>query len=63
VVQWQKKEGLEARKITPQGYFGDPTSANPERGKREMEVYGRTAAEVIELFLKGHYSPPQDAHI
>ncbi len=59
-LQVWKKGGMEARKITPQGYFGDPASANPERGRRHMEVYGRTAADVIEAFLQGRYSPPKD---
>jgi len=59
LLVWAKGGG-EARKITPQGYFGDPTTASPERGKKEMEVYGRTAARVIEAFLQGHYSPPGD---
>jgi creatinine amidohydrolase len=54
------KGGSEARKITPQGYFGDPTTASPERGREEMEAYGRRAAGVIEAFLQGRYSPPQD---
>ena len=48
-----REGGMEARKITPQGFFGDPTNADPERGKREMEAFGRVAAEVIEAFLKG----------
>jgi creatinine amidohydrolase len=52
------KGGAEARKVTPQGYFGDPTTANPERGRKEMEAYGRTAAGVIEDLLRGRYSPP-----
>jgi len=54
------KGGAEARKVTPQGYFGDPTTASPERGKEEMEAYGKRAAGVIEDFLQGRYSPPQD---
>jgi creatinine amidohydrolase len=53
-----RKGGMEARKITPQGYFGDPTTANPNMGKEEIETYGRIVAEVIEAFLQGHYSPP-----
>jgi creatinine amidohydrolase len=53
-----RKGGVEARKITPQGYFGDPTKANPERGKKEVEAYGKIAADVIESFLQGRYSPP-----
>jgi creatinine amidohydrolase len=53
-----RKGGAEARALTPQGYFGDPTGANPERGRDEMETYGRVAAESIEAFLKGRYCPP-----
>jgi creatinine amidohydrolase len=53
-----RKGGVEARKLTPQGYFGDPTAANPEKGKEAMEAYGEVAAEVIETFLQGRYSPP-----
>jgi creatinine amidohydrolase len=52
------KGGSEARKVTPQGYFGDPTTASPERGREEMEAYGKRVAEVIEAFLEGSYSPP-----
>ena len=55
-----RKGGTEARKMTPQGYFGDPAGANPERGRNEMETYGRVAAGVIEAFLQGRYSPPKD---
>jgi creatinine amidohydrolase len=54
------KGGAEARKVTPQGYFGDPTTASPERGREEMEAYGERAAGVIEAFLQGRYSPPKD---
>lgn len=53
-----RKGGMDARKITPKGYFGDPTTASPERGREEIEAYGRIAAKVIEDFLKGRYSPP-----
>ncbi len=55
-----RKGGMDARKITPNGYFGDPTTANPERGREEIEAYGRMAAEVIEDFLKGRYFPQKD---
>ena len=58
-----RKGGTEARKITPQGYFGDPATALPEQGRKEMEVYGRIAAEVIEDFLRGRYSPPKNPGI
>jgi creatinine amidohydrolase len=54
------KGGREARKVTPQGYFGDPTTASPDRGREEMESYGGRAAGVIETFLQGRYSPPKD---
>jgi len=57
------KGGMEARKVTPQGYFGDPTTASPERGREEMESYGRRAAGVIEAFLQGRYSPPKNPGI
>ncbi len=50
--------GTNARKVTPQGYFGDPATASPERGRKEMEAYGGRAAGVIEAFLQGRYSPP-----
>jgi len=56
-LQVWRKGGMEARKITPQGYFGDPTTANPNMGKEEIETYGRIVAEVIEAFLQGRYSP------
>ena len=52
------KGGSEARKITPQGYFGDPAAADPERGKSEIETFGKVAAEAIEAFLQGYYFPP-----
>jgi creatinine amidohydrolase len=48
----------EARKITPQGFFGDPASASPERGKRSIEEYARAAADCIRTFLQGQYQPP-----
>jgi creatinine amidohydrolase len=57
------KGGREAREVTPQGYFGDPTTASPERGREEMESYGRRAAGVIEDLLQGRYSPPKDPGI
>jgi len=50
--------GMEARKVTPDGYFGDPATASPERGRIEIEAYGKIAAGVIEAFLQGRYSPP-----
>jgi creatinine amidohydrolase len=58
LLVWQKG-GAEARKVTPLGYFGDPTTASPERGREEIQAYGRTVAGVIEAFLQGHDSPPK----
>jgi creatinine amidohydrolase len=51
------KGGSEARKVTPQGYFGDPAAADPERGKSEIEAFGKVVAEAIEAFLHGRYCP------
>jgi creatinine amidohydrolase len=51
--------GDEARKVTPQGYFGDPMSADPERGRTEIEAYGKVAAGVIEDFIRGRYTSPR----
>jgi len=49
----------EARKITPQGFFGDPASASEERGKQSIEAFAKTAAELIYTFLQGRYNPPE----
>ncbi len=54
-----RKGGPEARELTPQGYFGDPGAANPEKGKEIMETYGKVAAELIENFLQDRYVPPE----
>ena len=48
----------DARKVTPQGFFGDPASATAEQGKKSVEAFGKAAAEVIERFLQGTYQPP-----
>jgi len=45
--------GSEARRVTSQGYFGDPAAADPERGKEEIETFGKVAAEAISAFLQG----------
>jgi creatinine amidohydrolase len=46
--------GSEARRVTPQGYFGDPAAADPERGRIEIETLGKVAAEAISAFLQSH---------
>ncbi len=48
----------DAKRVTPLGYFGDPTDASPERGKKSVEEYGRRVSELIEKFLSGTYQPP-----
>jgi len=49
----------EARKITPQGFFGDPAAASAERGKRSIEEFAKMASELIHTFLQGRYKPPE----
>jgi len=49
----------EARKITPQGFLGDPADASAERGREKIEAYGKRGADLIEVFLKGQYQPPE----
>lgn len=46
LAEWRK--GHEhARRVTPNGYFGDPASADPERGRRQAEQQARLIAEAI----------------
>ncbi len=54
-----RKGGPEARKLTPQGYFGDPGAAHPEKGKGLMETYGRVVADLIANFLQGRPASPE----
>ncbi len=49
----------DARKVTPQGYFGEVETASPEWGKRLLEEYSKTVAEVIGAFVQGQYRPPE----
>ena len=49
----------EARRITPQGFFGDPGAASAEYGRRAVEEFGETAADLIGTFLRGEYQPPE----
>jgi creatinine amidohydrolase len=36
-----------ARRTTPEGYFGDPAAADPERGQRQLEQQALAIAEAI----------------
>ena len=47
----------DARKVTPQGYFGDPAGFDPDRAEELISGLGRETADLIELFLKGDYRP------
>ncbi len=47
----------DARKVTPQGFLGDPTTASPERGAKAYEDFTTSAAETIARFLRGEYRP------
>ena len=47
-----------ARKMTPQGYVGDPGSVDPKAGKEAMEEFVERVADVIEASMKGTYRPP-----
>lgn len=37
-----------ARRITPQGYFGDPASFNPGSSRQRMESFVESLANLIE---------------
>ena len=47
----------DGRRVTPQGIFGDPTTAFPEKGQTAYNEYVAAAATVIEAQLKGQYQP------
>jgi len=49
----------DARKVTPQGYFGEVATASPEHGRKLMEEYAKTVTALIETFLQGQYRPPE----
>jgi len=49
----------DARKVTPQGYFGEVATASPEQGKKLLEGYSKIVTELIESFLQGQYRPPE----
>ncbi len=47
----------DAKRVTPQGFFGDPTTASPEKGQKAFDEFTAAAAAVIEAQLKGQYQP------
>jgi creatinine amidohydrolase len=51
----------DSKKVTPLGYFGDPASFDPETAKALLEGISQEMADLIELFLKGQYDPPNKA--
>jgi creatinine amidohydrolase len=56
LVVWRR--GWEdAKRVTPQAFFGDPTTASPERGQGAFNEFTAAAAGVIEAQLKGQYRP------
>jgi creatinine amidohydrolase len=57
LTEWRK--GFEvARKITPQGYFGDPAAFDKEEERAKFEASARSAALAIEGVVKGTYKAP-----
>jgi creatinine amidohydrolase len=49
---------IDAKKITPLGYFGDPASFDPEVGRQRTETSITGMANLIEAFLKGKEVKP-----
>jgi len=58
IMVWMRG-GSNARQMTPLGYFGDPASFAPEAGRQLMESGARSMANLIEIFIKGNYEPPE----
>ena len=48
----------EAKRVTPLGYFGDPSSFDPKAARAELERHTMSIATLIVRFLKGEYRPP-----
>ena len=57
LMEWRKGWD-DGRRVTPQGYFGDPASFDAEAGHRHMEQYAKDLADTIEAALNGSYEPP-----
>ena len=50
---------IDARRITPLGYLGDPASFDPMTGKELIENDARNLANCIEVFIKEGYKAPK----
>jgi creatinine amidohydrolase len=50
-----RKGGEHARQKTPDGYFGDPASADPERGREMISTQARGVAEAILGVVSGEW--------
>jgi len=56
LMTW-RRGWADGRRVTPQGFLGDPTTASPEQGKVAFDEYVAAAATVIDAQLKGQYQP------
>jgi creatinine amidohydrolase len=52
LMEWDQSWN-DAKRITPLGYFGDPSSFDPEASRQRMEGFVKNVAKLIENFLKG----------
>jgi len=48
----------DARKLTPLGYFGDPTGFHGESAEQAVENNAIEIAQLIEFYLSGAHKPP-----
>ncbi|MBW1772972.1 MAG: creatininase family protein [Deltaproteobacteria bacterium] len=48
----------DAKKLTPDGYFGDPAGFDPPQAKKFIQRHAGDIADLIEKYLKGEYKPP-----
>lgn len=57
LMQW-RQGWSDAKRITPQGYFGDPAGSDPSEAKKFIQRHVGDIADLIDTFLKGNYKPP-----
>ena len=51
LAEWRK--GMDnAKRVTPQGYFGDPAKAEPALGARLLELEGKAVAEAVAAAMR-----------